>query len=75
MRLRTLGWAMFLYSSGALAQASDPLPLIPFPQSVVRGAGSFTVSDGAGIGTASADSGAKAAARVLAAHVRSERGL
>lgn len=75
MRLRTLGWAMLLYSSGALAQASDPLPLIPFPQSVVRGAGSFTVSDGATIGTAPDDSGAKAAARILAAHVRSERGL
>jgi hexosaminidase len=62
-------------SSGALAQASDPLPLTPFPQSVVRGAGSFTVSNGAAIGIAPDDKGAKAAARVLAAHVRVERGL
>jgi hexosaminidase len=62
-------------SSGALAQASDPLPLTPFPQSVVRGAGSFTVSNGAAIGIAPDDKGAKAAARVLAVHVRVERGL
>ncbi|WP_066805301.1 beta-N-acetylhexosaminidase [Sphingomonas asaccharolytica] len=75
MRLRTLGWAMLFCSSGAMAQASDPLPLTPLPQSVVRGAGSFTVSDGAAIGTAPEDKGAQAAARVLAAHVRVERGL
>jgi len=75
MRLRTLGWAMLFCSSGAMAQASDPLPLTPFPQSVVRGTGSFTVSNGAAIGTAPEDKGAQAAARVLAAHVRVERGL
>jgi hexosaminidase len=61
--------------SGALAQTPDPLPLTPFPQSVVRGTGSFTVSNGAAIGTAPNDKGAKAAARVLAAHVKVERGL
>lgn len=75
MRLRNLTWAMAFCSSAAFAQASDPLPLTPLPQSVVRGTGSFTVSDGATIGTAPDDSGAKAAARVLAAHVRIERGL
>lgn len=75
MRLRALSWAMLFCSSGAMAQASDPLPLTPFPQSVARGAGSFTVSDGAAIGTAPDDKGAEAAARVLAAHVRIERGL
>jgi hexosaminidase len=81
MRLRTLSWAMMFCSSGVLcgsgatAQTSDPLPLTPFPQSVVRGAGSFTVSNGAAIGTAAEDKGARAAARVLAAHVRVERGL
>jgi hexosaminidase len=75
MRLHSLGWAMLFCSSGASAQASDPLPLIPFPQSVVRGTGSFTVLDGATIGTAADDSGAKAAARVLAAHVKIEREL
>jgi hexosaminidase len=41
----------------------------------VRGTGSFTVSSGATIGTAPDDKGARAAARVLAAHVRVERGL
>lgn len=75
MRLRNLTWAMAFCSSAAFAQASDPLPLTPLPQSVVRGTGSFTVSNGATIGTAPDDSGAKAAARVLAAHVRIERGL
>lgn len=79
MRLRMLGWAIcssgVFCSSGALAQTSDRLPLTPFPQSVVRGTGSFTVSDGGAIGTAPDDKGAQAAARVLAAHVRVERGL
>lgn len=75
LRLRHLGWAMLLCGPGAQAQTADPLPLTPFPQSIVRGAGSFTVSDGAAIGTAPDDAGAKAAARLLAAHVRTERGL
>ena len=75
MRLRNLGWVMVFCSSAATAQASDPLPLTPFPQSVVRGTGSFAVSDGATIGIAANDKGARAAARLLAAHVKIERGL
>lgn len=74
-RIRHLGWAMLLCGSAAMAQASDPLPLTPLPQSVVRGTGSFTVQDGAAIGAAAGDQGAAAAARVLAAHVKTERGL
>jgi hexosaminidase len=75
MRLRHLGWAMLLCSSAAAAQTSDPLPLTPFPQSIVRGTGGFTVLDGAAIGTAPGDAGAEIAARILAAHVKVERGL
>jgi len=75
MRLRHLGWAMLLCSSTAAAQTSDPLPLTPLPQSIVRGTGGFTVLDGAAIGTAPGDAGAETAARILAAHVKVERGL
>ncbi len=74
-RMRHLGWALLLCSSAATAQTADPLPLTPLPQSVVRGTGGFTVRDGATIGTATNDAGIAAAVRVLAAHVKVERGL
>ena len=60
-----------LVPTAACAQSS--LPLLPMPQSITRAAGSFTVRDGAAI--AAADPGASAAAHLLAAHVKTERGL
>lgn len=66
-----------LASAGAAGAqtAAKPLPLIPMPQSVTRAAGSFTVVDGARLGTPAGDAGAAVAARLLAAHVKVERGL
>ncbi|MET0375114.1 MAG: beta-N-acetylhexosaminidase, partial [Rhizorhabdus sp.] len=60
-----------LAPTGVTAQTA--LPLIPMPQSIVRTAGSFTVADGATLGAG--DAGARVAADLLAAHVRTERGL
>jgi len=57
------------------APAPAPLPLVPMPQTVTRGSGSFTVADGARLAVPAGDAGAEAAARLLAAHVRVERGL
>jgi hexosaminidase len=57
------------------AAAPAPLPLVPMPQTVTRGRGSFTVADGARLAVPAGDAGARAAARLLAAHVRVERGL
>lgn len=54
---------------------AGPLPLVPLPASVVSGSASFTVRDGAAIATPSGDTAAEAAARMLIAHVRTERGL
>jgi len=64
-----------LVSAATAGAQTAPLPLVPMPQSVTRGAGSFTVSDGARVGTPAGDAGAAAAARLLAAHVKTERGL
>ena len=60
-----------LAPTGVTAQTA--LPLIPMPQSIVRTAGSFSVADGATLGAG--DAGARVAADLLAAHVRTERGL
>ncbi|MBB5709918.1 beta-N-acetylhexosaminidase [Sphingomonas xinjiangensis] len=72
---RQLGWAALLASSSAFAQSADTLPLTPLPAAVVLGSGTFTVRDGAVIATPPGDAGAATAARVLAAHVKTERGL
>ncbi|MGK6355493.1 beta-N-acetylhexosaminidase [Sphingomonas sp. DT-207] len=70
-----LGWATLLWSSAVLAQSADPIALTPIPQSIVRGPGSITIRDDAAIGVTSGDAGVAAAARLLAAHVKIERGL
>lgn len=62
-----------LFASTAIAQTLPPL--VPMPQKVAAATGSFTVSDGATIGVPAGDAGATAAARLLAAHVKVERGL
>jgi len=59
--------------SAASPASAQSLPLVPLPQSVVRASGSFTVRDGTGI--ANADPGAMAAARLLAEHVATDRGI
>ena len=61
--------------AGTAGAQTARLPLVPMPQSVTRAAGSFTVRDGARLGTPAGDAGAAAAARLLAAHVKVERGL
>ena len=67
--------ALLASATPAIAQtgAEPALALLPMPQSVVRGTGSFTVANGATI--AATDAGASAAARLLADHVRTTRGL
>ncbi len=67
--------ALLASATPAIAQtgAEPALALLPMPQSVVRGTGSFTVANGASI--AATDAGATAAARLLADHVRTTRGL
>jgi hexosaminidase len=75
LQLRHVGWAALLCGSPVLAQSADPLPLTPLPQSIVHGTGSITIGAGATIGVVPGDSGIAAAARVLAAHVKVERGL
>jgi hexosaminidase len=60
-------------ASPAVAQTADRLPLVPAPLSVTRGTGSFAIANGTTI--AAADAGAAAAARLLTAHVLTERGL
>jgi hexosaminidase len=71
-RMKHLAWAAMLASTSAFAQT---LPITPLPASVTLGAGGFTVRDGANIGFAEGDTGASAAARLLAAHVKVERGI
>ena len=68
-----VGGAALALLAPTAAPAQDALPLLPLPQSVTRAAGSFTVRDGAGI--VATDAGATAAARLLAAHVKAERGI
>lgn len=67
--------ALLASATPAIAQtnAEPALALLPMPQSVVRSTGSFTVANGATI--AATDAGATAAARLLADHVRTTRGL
>jgi len=71
-RARHLAWAMLLASPASFAQ---DLPITPLPASVTPGAGGYTVRDGAPIGFPEGDAGAAAAARLLAAHVKVERGI
>lgn len=71
-RMRHLAWAALLASPAAIAQ---DLPITPFPAMVTPGTGGFTVRDGTAIGFAEGDAGAAAAARLLAAHVKTERGI
>jgi len=57
------------------AQAQDSLPLVPQPSAITRTAGSFTIANGAMVAADPSDAGAAAAARLLIAHVKTERGL
>lgn len=65
---------LLLLGTAAPALAG-PLPLVPMPASVTPGTAGFTVRDGAAIAVPAGDAAADAAARVLIAHVRTERGL
>lgn len=67
------GWAAILLSSTAFAQTVPPLT--PLPASVTLGKGSFTIANGATLAVPAGDNAATAAARLLAAHVKVERGL
>ncbi len=62
-------------ASAAGAQATDRLPLVPAPSEITRATGTFTVTSGSTIAVPADDKGAAAAARILAEHVRTERGL
>ena len=57
------------------AMAQDRMPLVPQPVSVTRATGGMTIANGTAIAVDAADTGAAAAARLLIAHVRTERGL
>ncbi|WP_084581658.1 beta-N-acetylhexosaminidase [Sphingomonas azotifigens] len=70
---RHSGWAALLLSSTAFAQTVPPLT--PLPASVTLGKGSFTVANGTAIAVPAGDTAAAAAAKLLAAHVKVERGL
>lgn len=72
-RARHLGWATLLLSTTAWGQSLAPLT--PLPASVTRAQGSFTVANDTAIAIPAGDAGAAAAARLLAAHVKIERGL
>jgi hexosaminidase len=61
--------------SVAHAQPADRLPLVPAPSDITRGSGITTIANGTAIATPAGDTGAAAAARLLAAHVLTERGL
>ncbi len=65
--------ALALSIPAPAAAQTAALPLLPMPQSVVRTAGSFTVRDDMAI--VATDRGAASAARLLADHVKTERGL
>ncbi|MBB4838619.1 hexosaminidase [Sphingomonas kyeonggiensis] len=71
-RARHLAWAALLASPASFAQE---LPITPLPASVTLGTGGYTVRDGAAIGFPEGDPGAAAAAKLLAAHVKIERGI
>lgn len=71
-RTRHLAWAALLAAPAAFAQ---DLPITPLPASVTLGAGDFTVRDGAAIGIPEGDAGAASTARLLATHVKAERGI
>ena len=58
-----------------VATAQDRLPLVPQPTTVTPAAGGMTIASGTAIAVDGTDPGATAAARLLIAHVRTERGL
>ncbi|KTT69754.1 beta-hexosaminidase [Sphingomonas endophytica] len=69
---RRLAIAISMLSTTCLAAPASAQSLLPLPQSIVRGAGSVTIADGA---TVSAVPDAARAAQVMIAHVRTTRGL
>lgn len=70
-----VSWSAVLMASAAHAQGVPELPLTPLPASVVVAKGGYTVANGSAIVVATNDAGAVAAARLLVAHVKVERGL
>jgi hexosaminidase len=58
-----------------LPAIAGPLPLVPLPATIVPEPGSFTIGNGQRIGYAADDAGAAEAARLLAAQIRTQRGL
>jgi len=70
-----VSWSALLLASAAQAQRAPALPLTPLPASVVLARGGFTVANGAEIMVPANDPAAAAAARLLVAHVKIERGL
>ncbi|MGN6375880.1 MAG: beta-N-acetylhexosaminidase [Sphingomonas sp.] len=54
---------------------AGPLPLVPLPASVMPHAGSFTITAGQAIGYPARDAGAAEAGRLLAAQIKTQRGL
>ncbi|WP_236694750.1 beta-N-acetylhexosaminidase [Sphingomonas sp. Leaf343] len=70
--------ALRLSPAIAALLCSTPLAaqsLLPLPAAMTPGAGSFTVAEGTRIGAAADDAGATTAARLLAQHVKTVRGL
>jgi hexosaminidase len=72
---RQLFWGTLLLVPAAQAQEAAVPPLTPLPASIVPAKGAFVVSNGSTVATPANDAAAAAAARVLIAHVRTERGL
>ncbi|MDR6786826.1 hexosaminidase [Sphingomonas sp. BE138] len=69
---RRMKTGMAAFSLTCLAVPGFAQSLLPLPRSIVRGAGSITVADGATIGAVPEASGA---AKVLIEHVKATRGL
>ena len=65
---------MMLGTTG-LADAQDRLPLVPQPAAMTRGTGAVTIAAGSTVSADPGDAGTTAAARLLLAHVKTERGL
>ena len=65
---------MMLGTTG-VADAQDRLPLVPQPAAMTRGTGTVTIATGSTVSADPGDAGTTAAARLLLAHVKTERGL
>lgn len=74
-RIPVLMAALVAVSPGAPALAADAPLLLPQPRSMTPGTGTLTIANGAGVAAEAGDAGAAAAARLLIAHVATERGL